>query len=111
MRLLSTMLAVPSWRRSLDLGSEEALSITAALLKQEAEALDHAADGERMTKVTLPSHVPPCKLSLPPLISPRAPARLPSSMSWICIPDTPFFWWGVRVWSIPPRVPLGSGVF
>lgn len=59
LRLLSTMLAIPGWGRSLDLDSEEALSLTSALLREEAVALNRAADGETMTKVTpFPTTVP-----------------------------------------------------
>lgn len=64
-RLLSVMLAVPSWRWSLDLDSDEALSLTAALLKEEAVALNKAADGDITTKVRVASlffFSPLCKL-------------------------------------------------
>lgn len=46
------MLAVPGWRCRLDLDSEEAVSLTAALLEEEAAALNRAADGEAVTEVT-----------------------------------------------------------
>lgn len=60
MRLLSTMLAVPSWRCSLDLDSQEAVSLTSVLLREESAALNGAADGETMTKVTPLSNFFPC---------------------------------------------------
>lgn len=59
LRLLSTMLAIPSWRRCLDLDSQEAVSLTAVLLKEEAEALNRAADGESMTEVSTYRRSPP----------------------------------------------------
>lgn len=61
-RLLSTILAVPSWRCSLNLDSDEALSLTTLLLKEEAIALSQAADGPAMTKVTAPSDFVLCQL-------------------------------------------------
>lgn len=63
LRLLSTMLAMPSWGRSLDLDSEEALSLTAVLLREEAVALNRAADGDTMTKVTPFPATLPCSVS------------------------------------------------
>ena len=51
LRLLATMLAIPSWKRALDLDSPEASSFTSVLLREEAEALNRVADGETTTKV------------------------------------------------------------
>lgn len=101
-RLLSTMFAVPGWRCSLDLDSEEALSLTSVLLKEEAEALSQAADGETRTKVLTPPC--PCYPVLMVFVyttakqtrprsflfpNTRTPAPPPSTWTpWIDAPDT-----------------------
>lgn len=50
--LLSVVLAIPSWRGSLDLACEEAMSVTAVLLEEETAALNRTAASAPVTKVT-----------------------------------------------------------
>lgn len=50
------MLAIPSWRWSLDLACEEALSLAAALLEEESAAANRAAAaGEAKAEVNYPA--------------------------------------------------------
>ncbi|CAM9479512.1 unnamed protein product, partial [Scytosiphon promiscuus] len=49
--LLSVILAIPTWRRSLDLGCPEAMSMTAVILKEEARHLDRTASSSTIAEV------------------------------------------------------------